>query len=299
MVKHAFLIIAHDQFELLKILIKMLDDERNDIFIHIDSKVKDFDFNEFLKLPQFSRIYFTDRISVTWGDFSQVKAELILLSKAVENENDENLYSYFHLLSGADLPIKTNDEIHKFFDENAGKEFIHFSSNEPSSSAQSRIRYYHIFRKKRNLFYKILAQIALKVQKALGVNRLKKNHLIVQKGTNWFSITHDFANYVVSKRNEIEKIFRYSYCCDEVFLQTMLVNSDFINSLYMPDCNNDQLACARYIDWDRGNPYIFRTVDFEDLISSPAMFARKFSMETDKEIVYKIRDYIGDRANEQ
>lgn len=299
MVKHAFLIIAHDQFELLKILIKMLDDERNDIFIHIDSKVKDFDFNEFLKLPQFSRIYFTDRISVTWGDFSQVKAELILLSKAVENENDENSYSYFHLLSGADLPIKTNDEIHKFFDENAGKEFIHFSSNEPSSSAQSRIRYYHIFRKKRNLFYKILAQIALKVQKALGVNRLKKNHLIVQKGTNWFSITHDFANYVVSKRNEIEKIFRYSYCCDEVFLQTMLVNSDFKNSLYMPDCNNDQLACARYIDWDRGNPYIFRTVDFEDLISSSAMFARKFSMETDKEIVYKIRDYIGDRANEQ
>lgn len=299
MVKHAFLIIAHDQFELLKILIKMLDDERNDIFIHIDSKVKDFDFNEFLKLPQFSRIYFTDRISVTWGDFSQVKAELILLSKAVENENDENSYSYFHLLSGADLPIKTNDEIHKFFDENAGKEFIHFSSNEPSSSAQSRIRYYHIFRKKRNLFYKILAQIALKVQKALGVNRLKKNHLIVQKGTNWFSITHDFANYVVSKRNEIEKIFRYSYCCDEVFLQTMLVNSDFKNSLYMPDCNNDQLACARYIDWDRGNPYIFRTVDFEDLISSPAMFARKFSMETNKEIVYKIRDYIGDRANEQ
>lgn len=299
MVKHAFLIIAHDQFELLKILIKMLDDERNDIFIHIDSKVKDFDFNEFLKLPQFSRIYFTDRISVTWGDFSQVKAELILLSKAVENENDENSYSYFHLLSGADLPIKTNDEIHKFFDENAGKEFIHLSSNEPSPSAQSRIRYYHIFRKKRNLFYKILAQIALKVQKALGVNRLKKNHLIVQKGTNWFSITHDFANYVVSKRNEIEKIFRYSYCCDEVFLQTMLVNSDFKNSLYMPDCNNDQLACARYIDWERGNPYIFITVDFEDLISSPAMFARKFSMETDKEIVYKIRDYIGDRANEQ
>ena len=299
MVKHAFLIIAHDQFELLKILIKMLDDERNDIFIHIDSKVKDFDFNEFMKLPQFSRIYFTDRISVTWGDFSQVKAELILLSKAVENENDENSYSYFHLLSGADLPIKTNDEIHKFFDKNAGKEFIHFSSNEPSSSAQSRIRYYHIFRKKRNLFYKILAQIALKVQKALGVNRLKKNHLIVQKGTNWFSINHDFANYVVSKRNEIEKIFRYSYCCDEVFLQTMLVNSDFKNSLYMPDCNNDQLACARYIDWDRGNPYILRTVDFEDLISSPAMFARKFSMETDKEIVYKIRDYIGDRANEQ
>lgn len=298
MMKHAFLIIAHTEFDLLKILIKMLDDDRNDIYIHIDSKVNDFDFDEFLALPKHSKIYFTNRISVTWGDFSQVKAELILLSNAVKNENNNNKYSYFHLLSGADLPIKTNNEIHNFFEKNAGKEFIHFSSDE-QSSADSRIRYYHIFRKKRNLFYKILAQIALKAQKAVGVNRLKNSNMIVQKGTNWFSITSEFANYVVSKQRKIEKIFSYSYCCDEVFLQTMFINSPFKNNLYMPNCNNDQLACARYIDWERGNPYIFRITDFKDIVSSPAMFARKFSMKVDKDIVYKICEYIGDKTNEQ
>ena len=42
MIKHAYMIMAHDQFELLSILIKMLDDPRNDIFLHIDKKAKDW-----------------------------------------------------------------------------------------------------------------------------------------------------------------------------------------------------------------------------------------------------------------
>lgn len=37
--KHAYLIIAHNEFDLLQKLISVLDDERNDIFIHIDKKV--------------------------------------------------------------------------------------------------------------------------------------------------------------------------------------------------------------------------------------------------------------------
>ena len=35
---HAYMIIAHNQFELLERLIAALDDERNDIYIHIDKK---------------------------------------------------------------------------------------------------------------------------------------------------------------------------------------------------------------------------------------------------------------------
>ena len=52
---HAVMIIAHNQFELLKKLILALDDERNDIFIHIDAKVKDFDFNLFKNLTKYSK----------------------------------------------------------------------------------------------------------------------------------------------------------------------------------------------------------------------------------------------------
>lgn len=37
--KHAYLIIAHNEFELLKLLIDRIDDARNDIYIHIDQKL--------------------------------------------------------------------------------------------------------------------------------------------------------------------------------------------------------------------------------------------------------------------
>lgn len=41
--KHAYLIIAHTNFDQLQKLVKMLDNDKNDIFIHVDKKAKTFD----------------------------------------------------------------------------------------------------------------------------------------------------------------------------------------------------------------------------------------------------------------
>ena len=43
--KHAYLILAHSEPEILGILVSLLDDERNDIFIHIDKKSNIIDFS--------------------------------------------------------------------------------------------------------------------------------------------------------------------------------------------------------------------------------------------------------------
>ena len=40
--KHAYLIIAHNDFEILKKLVSLLDNEHNDIYIHFDAKVATF-----------------------------------------------------------------------------------------------------------------------------------------------------------------------------------------------------------------------------------------------------------------
>ena len=48
MKKHAYLIMAHTQPELLKKLVMLLDDERNDFYIHVDSKAKDYPLEEIL-----------------------------------------------------------------------------------------------------------------------------------------------------------------------------------------------------------------------------------------------------------
>ena len=48
------------------------------------------------------------RLDVRWGDISVVKAELLLL----ETASMKGPYDYYHLLSGVDLPIKSQDYIH-------------------------------------------------------------------------------------------------------------------------------------------------------------------------------------------
>lgn len=289
---HAYMIIAHNQFELLEKIILSLDDKRNDIFIHIDAKVKNFDFNHFKNIAAHSKVIFTqERVNITWGDFSLVKAEMLLLKTAVENEDANKYYTYYHLISGADLPIKSNDDIHSFFDEHQGKEFIHYTDNIVSESSLSRIRYYHLFRRHRNTFNKILGQIALRIQKLIGIDRLKNTDIRVQKGCNWFSITGEFAKYIVDNLSEYEKILKYAYCCDEIFIQTIAESSRFRENLFMPECCNDHYACVRLIDWKRGNPYVWQMDDYDSIISSPCMFARKFDLNVDKEIIEAILKY--------
>ena len=48
----------------------------------------------------------------------------------------------------------------------------------------------------------------------------------------------------------------------------------------------------REIDWNRGRPYIWRTDDFDTLISSEKLFARKFDERADSTIIDKIVNRI-------
>ncbi|UKI22521.1 MAG: hypothetical protein L6V88_09385 [Anaerotruncus sp.] len=79
-----------------------------------------------------------------------------------------------------------------------------------------------------------MAQIALRVQMLCGVNRLKNKNIKVQKGCNWFSITGAFAAYIAQESKPLEEnLSFFSYCGDEVFVQTALLNSPFAADAYM------------------------------------------------------------------
>ena len=73
--RHAFLIMAHNHFDFLKILLKRLDDPRNDIYLHVDRKAADFSAREFDSLLSYSQLYFTERMDVHWGGYSQTACE--------------------------------------------------------------------------------------------------------------------------------------------------------------------------------------------------------------------------------
>lgn len=294
MKKHAYLIMAHDEFYILEILLKLLDDERNDIYLHIDKKVNNFDFDYFKNVVRKSNIYFTKRLSVNWGEDVQIKCELLLLREATKKK-----YSYYHLLSGVDLPLKTQDEIHEFFDNCGGKELVHFCyHHEIDDWRIDRVNYYHLFlnsirssNKYKRFIYEKLHSVFLRFQKRFNVNRVKGKKFYY--GANWFSITDDLARYVLGCEKEILKTFRKTICADEIFLQTIVYDSKFKDNLYLNE-DDDYRQIMRYIDWNRGGPYTFRREDFEELINSCMLFARKFSCKVDKEVVDMIYGYLGD-----
>lgn len=288
MKKHAFLIVAHKDDFVFRTLIKLLDDKDNDIFIHMDKKNKSYDQKSIEKMVQNSNVYNIKRKKVNWGGYSLTDVEVRLIEEATKNDK----YMYYHLISGADLPIKNQKYIHRFFYDNQGCEFVRIQEEE--FKYNERISYYYwlqeILGRNKNKFGKAIRKISLKIQKAIKIKR--NPNIEFQKGTNWCSITDDFARYVVSKKKWIKKVFKYTICSDEIFLQTLLINSRFKEKLYHKHFDNDIHSIMRLIDWNRGKPYTFKIEDYEELKSSDMLIARKFQSEVDEKIVKKIYDDI-------
>lgn len=284
--KHAYLIMAHSDWDTLNTLLELIDDIRNDIYIHIDKK-STFDLQNIYS-TKYSKCYYIKRKNVSWGGDTQIRCELDLLKSAL---NDK--YDYYHLLSGVDLPIKTQDEIHDFFDLNNGKNYIDLDSDAmKNNNFINRCSQYHFLQNKigKNkgkiiALYSLLEKNCISLQKMLGINRIKNIPMKLYKGAQWFSITHEMAKIILSNEKIIKKYFNKGIAVDELFLQTIAYNSSLRYTIV-----NENL---RYIDWNRGNPYVFRLSDYEELINSKKkLFARKFSSDVDKEIIEKIKLYL-------
>ena len=295
MTKHAYLLIAHNEPEVLGVLLRLLDDTRNDIFLHVDKRASVVSkFVEGVRLNYASLHVLSHPMEVYWGDISLVEMELKLFEEAFA----AGPYAYYHLLSGVDLPLKTQDEIHRFFDEHAGKEFVGFWSGPfHQRDLKRKVCRYHFFTKYAKggprLKHNVCAlsrNVSLAVQKILPIKR--NRHILLKKGFNWVSITNDFCAFLLRHRDEILKTFKYTSCPDEIFLHTVLWNSSFKDSVYsLKDASEGSM---RAIDWTRGNPYVWHESDLEELMASPYLFARKFS-SAQWGIVEKIAERLGNK----
>lgn len=270
--KHAYLIMAHGQFDILKRLVAALDYKWNDIFIHIDKKAGEIDYNGIRACVRESQIYFVDRISVNWGGTSQIKCELNLLKCAARNS-----YQYYHILSGVDFPIKTQEEIHHFFCTNEGKEFVEFWDKEEKDYAY-RVRYYYPLQEKigrytydiRTLFYRLISKLLVFFQWIGKCDRLKVYQGKIKTGSNWISITDDFCQYIIRNETFIYLLFGEGIAVDELFVQTLCWNSEFRERIYTG-------KPIRLIDWSRGNPYTWDKKDIDEIRNSGSLFVRKVS----------------------
>lgn len=277
--KHAYLILAHHEFGLLQTLIDCLDDARNDIYVHIDKKVNDLPD---LHAGKAELIILKHRLDVRWADYSMVEAEYALFKEAQSN----GPYAYYHLLSGVDLPIKSQDYIHHFFEENQGREFIGYTLTEMPPQTSRRMQRWHLFPKhfsrKRNA-YSVIRGAFLICQELLGIKRNRQ--IVFTKGSQWVSITEKMAEFFLGQEAWARKTFTHTFVPDECVMQTLCWNSPFREKLF--STASDGEGCMRCIGWTDDGLIDWCAADYETLAASPALFARKFN-STDPEFLKRI-----------
>lgn len=287
--RHAYLIMAHSDPEQLQNLVSAIDDERNDIYIHIDGKS---DISIFKSITSnLSPIKFIEnRIDVFWGDPSQIYAEYKLLRFV-----NRGGYARIHLLSGADYPLRSQDYIHDFFDSHKEEEFIDFEDESKiNGELRKKMRLYNLFLKNTSnsnhyiaSLFAFARRVMLVLQMAIGINR----HYFfdtIKKGSNWVSITQKFADELLKHEQLIKNEYHLTHCSDEIYKQTIAWSCGFKDRI-------SPLGNLRMIDFKRGNkssPYTYRESDYEELINSSSLFARKFSTDRSGNLVFRLKGFI-------
>lgn len=309
MLKHAYLIIANQKFNQLKFLLRTLDDSQNDIYLLIDKKsyLSKKNQNELLSSVRYSRINIYHDLTITWGDYSQIVAELYLFKKAISRQS----YFYYHLLSGQDLPLYSQSYIHSFFLENPDKIFLTIPSQEiyDENKIPNRVKYDYYFipfygrsnlGKYSKLFFKLLEHSNFELQKLFGKTRKREKDLpYIGYASNWVSLNENAVYTILSQEQEIKYIFSKSYLCDELFIPTILFkDKKFQNELYYSkrghDLPDELQGNLRYINWWDGSPYTWTDNDIDQIKNAREMghlFSRKFDLEKSPNIKKLISSY--------
>lgn len=273
---HAYLIIAHNEFEVLQLLVNALDDERNDIYVHIDKKVR--------TLPSLStsksRLYMLDkRIDVRWGHVSQIKTELLLFETALAN----GPYDFYHLISGTHLPLKSQDEINDFFERRKGFEIMKIEKPNIQQINQ-KLRRYHFFvrnyqssKKVIRLLSQFLWRANMAVQKLFGIRHNTGCDFV--KSDNWLSLTEKAVSYLVTHKKSIFKKYRFSFCGDEYFAGSELSAAGDYKIL--------KESKLLYTVFGNANAKTLTVEDYDDMVGSDCLFARKFSIN-EQEIIKRM-----------
>ena len=290
--KHAICITAHKNWEQLKDLIETVSSNSTDIFLHVNKKSRDsFDkYFDNITLNINDNLYLINSKSVDWGGYSQLVVELDLFREVLKNKEK---YTYVHLISGQDFPIKPIDRIIEEC-ERTQFDYISFISEKNIGRYEKRLRYKHIMVEniRTSKFADLLRKAYLVIQMVMGVNLMKPFGLKFQVGANWVSLTIDSLLYIVEHFPKYEKLFSSGLSAEECYKQMILQTK--VDARIM---NN----CRRFVIFPKNAPSpINLTMQlYDDIMNSDAFFARKFDDSVDKEIRVLIMNKIHKEQHER
>lgn len=317
--KIVYIISAYKYPDQLVRLVLKLNSENNIFFIHLDARSSRKVYSSAVsQLKHLSNVYFLERHACHWGDFGHVKATLKGIGE-IFNKNIQ--FDYLILLTGQDYPIKSNSYINNFLKDNNGKIFMSYEdyrvppNKDWVSSGVDRIQYYHFtlsthFRLvlppdltanaylrdkilQRN-WLKLASEMYKVVLSWVPVKKRKfPNNLEAYKiylGSSYWLMPKICVSHIyefIRKNPDYTRFFKYVDIPDELFFQTIVLNSSLKDSVV----NNNLF----YIDWANPNPTyprVFTKDDFNDLCHSQQLFARKFDQTRDQKVLDMIDDKI-------
>ncbi len=276
-----YCILPHKEPERVIRLINRLQTPSDHIYVHLGTDIGKEKIADWTRLItrncKNKNVKIVSEFFCSWGSFGIVDAMLSAM-RYYENAN----YDYFINLSGECYPLKPSEII---------KKELHLQTS----------AFIEVFRmpfcgwlpfggmeRIQNRWY-FTQRVRYPNVSLFSIPRLRKklpNDLEPFGGSAWFCLPKQIVNYVTAyiKQNpDVRRFFSHVLIPDEIFFQTILMNSPFRTRI-----ENDN---KRYIDWtaaDPRHPKILKTEDFEKLKNSGKLFARKFDHKVDKEILDRI-----------
>ncbi|MDR0830523.1 MAG: beta-1,6-N-acetylglucosaminyltransferase [Prevotellaceae bacterium] len=300
-----YIIEAHKNPPQLKRLIEKLNDDLSYFYIHIDKKSNIEDFTKIISGKNIN--FLTTLVDCIWCDISQVEATVLMIEEVLKDKREGMVI----LLSGQDYPIKSNQEISKFIDENIEYNFIdtvpveinwkytHKEKTQSyrfnlSSSRGDSIVFRKISKQSLKAFFK--GTITLKQLLLLLKKRKLKLKIEQYGGSTWWAINtkslKKMYDYIKENKKALFSYFKYTYCPDEIFFHTIMQHLSEIDETVK------NRPTFTYTNWNRGketfsSPVTFTEKNFEELTSQPEnkLLARKFDMENDSKILDMLDKY--------
>jgi Core-2/I-Branching enzyme len=278
--KIAYLVLAHNNPQVLKRAVERLSCDGCSFFIHIDKKS---DIQRFSAIRRESVFLTEKRIPVHWGEFSQVEAILALLRQAVKAPLE---YDYFVLLSGTDYPLRSAKYIQKFLEEHRGVEFTSMVKVPAPGKPLSRINTLRFPSNKpiRRFAVRVLAKLGM----AQRDYRKYLGSIDLYSGSTWWALTRDACLYIlkfVEHNPQFVRYFENVFAADEAFFHTILGNSSFKSRLRRNLLYDDWSAQAPHPAMINGRHLALfegqEKVCMNDVYGiGEVLFARKFSDES-------------------
>jgi len=268
--KIAYLVLAHNTPNHLKRLICTLDSPDAKFFIHIDDKAVISPFRS--GILQRNVYFLQNRVSVYWGDFSDVEATIRLLRAALELSPEP---SYMVLLSGSDYPLKSPRYIENFVARHKGQQFINLV-NMPCDALGKpieRLENYWLGMpfKSRSVMTVVNRLNELNRKSRLITRDYRRifDGLVPYAGSQWWALTSAACRHIltfIDSRPDVVRFFRNTYLPDESFFHTIIGNSEFSKNV---------TRNLTFADWSRpsGGPAVIDMDHLHDFAKTEAVIA--------------------------